>query len=58
MTTIDEIIASIEAMKPTDAGFPPLVPLVTSSNLPAFPVELLSPWMADYAREVAASVRF
>lgn len=55
---VDELILKIEAMKPPDAGFPPLVPLSTSSSLPSFPVDLLSPWMARYAREVAASTRF
>lgn len=56
--SVEDIFAKIQAMQPADAGFPTLVPLTTNHTLPSFPVELLSPWMARYAREVADSTRF
>lgn len=58
----DDFVARMEAKAkaslPVDVGFAPLVPLTTTSHLPPFPVHLLTPWVATYAQEVAASTRF
>lgn len=50
--------ALLERGEPLPPEFPPLVELASGATLPSLPIETLTPWMADYAREVAASTRF